>query len=346
MVNVFISYCQKDGIYADNIDLYFKGKGIKLHRDVRDISSWKSIRVYMQSIRDMDYAVLIITDNYLKSFNCMYEVLEFIKERNYQDKIFPVVVERSIYNPSGRIKYITHWQDKFKKLKYEMNKIEDVINAGSIIDDLKRTQNITFNIDEFLCKVADMNNPSIPDINVSIENKLREQGLFCEEQERKSIEKGDADIFSTLDIPKMFLDSETTDLERNTFMANSFSRINFMLGELCKQLEKENSNFQVDIEEINSKTMSYEFYRNGSQVRALRIFLGNSFGGKEYSIGISCERFSIGNNSSFNGMFSPKVENGQLMLYSMFSMTGQKTISVEEAVKEIWISHIKPYIER
>ena len=227
-----------------------------------------------------------------------------------------------------------------------MNKIEDVINAGSIIDDLKRTQNTTINIDEFLGKVADMNNPSIPDINVSIENKLREQGLFRGEQERKSIEKGDADLFSTLDIPKMFLGSEPTDLEKNKFMANSFSRINFMLGELCKQLEKENSNFQVEIEEVDSRTMSYEFYRNGSNVKALRLFLGNSFGGKEYSISLSCKRFSIGNNSSFNGMFSPKVENGQLMLYSMFSMTGQKTISVEEAVKEIWISHIKPYIER
>lgn len=346
MVNVFISYCQKDGIYAENIDLYFKEKDILLHRDIRDISTWKSIREYMQSIRDMDYAVLIITDNYLKSFNCMYEVLEVMKDRNFQDKIFPVVVEKSIYNSTGRIKYITHWQDEFNKLKAEMNKIEDVINAGSIIDDLKRTQNITFNIDEFLGKVADMNNPSIPDINVSIENKLREQGLLRGEQERKSIEKHDADFFTKLDIPKMFLDSEPTDLEKNKFMANSFNRINIMLGELCKQLEKENGSYQVEINEVNSRTMIYEFYRNGSQVRDLRLFLGNSFGGKEYSIGISCERFSMGSNNSFNGMFSPKVENGQLMLYSMFSLSGHKTISVEEAVKEIWISHIKPYIER
>lgn len=138
MVNVFISYCQKDG----------------------------------------DYAVLIITDNYLKSFNCMYEVLEVMKERHFQDKIFPVVVETSIYNSTGRIKYITHWQDELKKLKAEMNKIEDVIYAGSIIDDLKRTQNINFNIDEFIGKVADMNNPSVQDINISIESRLREQGFM------------------------------------------------------------------------------------------------------------------------------------------------------------------------
>ena len=28
MVNMFISYCQKDEVYADNIDLYFKDKDI------------------------------------------------------------------------------------------------------------------------------------------------------------------------------------------------------------------------------------------------------------------------------------------------------------------------------
>lgn len=346
MVNVFISYCQKDGIYADNIDLYFKDKGIKLHRDIRDISSWKSIREYMQSIRDMDYTVLIITDNYLKSFNCMYEVLEVMKERNFQDKIFPVVVEKSIYNPSGRIKYIAHWQDEFKKLKGDMNKIKDVINAGSIIDDLKRTQNIAFNIDEFLGKVADMNNPSIPDINVSIENKLKEQGLLRGEQEQKSIERNDTDIFSKLGISKMFLGSEPTDLEKNKFMANSFSRINIMLGELCKQQEKENSNIQVVIGEVDSRTIIYEFYKNGNQVRVLKLFLGNSLGGKENNIGVSCERYSLGNNNSFNGMFSPKVEKGQLMLYPMFSMSEQKIMSVEEVVKEIWIIYIQPYIER
>ena len=47
----------------------------------------------MQTIRDMNYAIVIVTDNYLKSFNCMFEVLEVMKEKDYEHKIFPVVVE-------------------------------------------------------------------------------------------------------------------------------------------------------------------------------------------------------------------------------------------------------------
>jgi hypothetical protein len=36
-----VSYCQKDKVYADNIDLYFKEKDICMHRDIRDISEWE-----------------------------------------------------------------------------------------------------------------------------------------------------------------------------------------------------------------------------------------------------------------------------------------------------------------
>lgn len=88
MVNMFVSYCQIDSVYADNIDLYFKNKDVSIRRDIRDISQWKSIREYMQTIRDMDYAILIVSDNYLKSFNCMYEVLELIKEKTMRIKYF------------------------------------------------------------------------------------------------------------------------------------------------------------------------------------------------------------------------------------------------------------------
>ena len=176
-INMFVSYCQKDSVYADNFDLYFKDKNIIIHRDIRDISKWKSIREYMQTIRDIDYAVLVITDNYLKSFNCMYEVLEIMKEKDYANRIFPAVVDTNIYSSSGKIYYIKYWEDKCKELQNEIAKI-DIVNAGALMDDLKRTQNICSSMSEFLSKVADMNNPVISDVNAAIEDKLNEQGLL------------------------------------------------------------------------------------------------------------------------------------------------------------------------
>ncbi|MEX0084981.1 toll/interleukin-1 receptor domain-containing protein [Clostridium butyricum] len=349
MVNMFVSYCQRDAVYADNIDLYFKDKGITIHRDIRDISSWKSIREYMGTIRDKDYAILVISDNYLKSFNCMYEVLEVMKEKDYENKIFPVVVETSIYSSAGRIPYIRYWQDKYKELKEQINKI-DIVNAGNIIDDLKKTQNIVLSMDEFLAKVADMNNPNVSDVNKAIEDKLQENGLLnnssiSAENKSYNAQAQGNDIFSSLNIPKASARFEPTDLEKNQFMSRSFQEINNLMKEISAQVEQDNTNIQVNIEVVDSRAVIYQYYKNGNQVRFLKLSLGNWMGMKENTIGISCENYFFGNNGSYNGMISSKVEDGELRLYFSFAMSlNQGGMSVQEVVKEIWVKYVQQYL--
>ena len=340
MIEMFISYCQKDNIYADDIDSHFKDKEVVIHRDIRDISKWGSIKEYMNTISNMDYTVLVITDNYLKSFNCMYEVLEVMKDHNYKNRIFPVVIETSIYKPSGRIEYVRYWEEEYKTLNKNLSEIE-LVNVGPLSDDLKRAQNIKSSMSEFLGLVSDMNNPNISDVNIAIENKLKEQGLL----ESKELPSNKSDIFSSLNIPKINTNTEPTDLEKNKFMSNSFESVNNLLSELCNQTQNENSYIQIQIERVDSRTFIYQFYKSGSQVRSLKIFLGNSFGGRENSIGVSCDNFSMGTNNSYNAMYSPKFENGQLYLYSIISIAyGKRLMSVEDVVKEIWTSYVLPHL--
>lgn len=345
MINIFVSYCQKDSVYADNIDLYFKDKDITIHRDIRDISKWKSIREYMEKIRDMDYAVLIVSDNYLKSFNCMYEVLEVMKEKNYTNKIFPVVIETSIYSSTGRIPYIRYWEDKYKELQEQISHI-DIVNAGYIIDDLKRTQNIVLSMDEFLAKVADMNNPNVSDVNLAIENKLKQNGLLDNLMNDDSRNhSGSTDIFTSLNIPKTSTKFEPTDLEKNQFMKTSFQKINNLIAKLCTEIKREHSNITIDIEKVDSRTVIYQYYKNGKQVRFLKLFLGNCLGMRDNNIGISCDNYSFGSNNSYNGIISSKVEDGELKLYFSLSISfNEKCMSVEEVVKEIWIRYVQPYL--
>jgi hypothetical protein len=229
MADIFVSYCQKDRVYADFMDLYFKDKKIKIHRDIRDIKDWKSIKEYMHTIRDMDYAVLVITDNYLKSFNCMYEVLEVMKDCNYKDKVFPVVVEKSIYSSHGRIPYIQFWEQKYEELCKQLKQV-DIVNLGSLPEELKRMQSITSSMSEFLGLVADMNNPDISDVNMAIENKLIEHGLLRNAATiAPNKTQSTPDIFSSLNIPRVSTTLEPTDLEKNQFMIDSFESINELL---------------------------------------------------------------------------------------------------------------------
>jgi hypothetical protein len=91
----------------------------------------------MKKIRDMDYCLMIISDSYLKSQNCMYEVLEFIKDDNYINKILPIICKGTrIFSSVDRTYYTKYWQDEYKKIEHSSNGI-DLLNQEDIIKNLK-----------------------------------------------------------------------------------------------------------------------------------------------------------------------------------------------------------------
>lgn len=170
---IFLSYNWHDGETADRIDKHLSGlPGVTVKRDVRDIGPWKSIRKFMEEIRQQDYAVLIVSDSYLKSKNCMFEVTEMMKEQEYADRIFPAVVETGIYDPLVRAEYISYWQQECDKLEAAIKGL-DPANAVELAADLKRYKNIAASVGEFLDMVADRNNPDIQDVEVQIEEAVR-----------------------------------------------------------------------------------------------------------------------------------------------------------------------------
>ncbi len=169
---VFLSYNWHDGGIADRIDKHLSGiPGIIVKRDVRDIGPWKSIRKFMEGIRQQDYAVLIVSDLYLKSKNCMFEVMEIMKEREYGDRIFPAVVEHGIYDPLVRAGYIKYWQHECGKLDASIRGLEPEY-ITELAADLKQYKSIASSIGEFLNIVADMNNPDIQEVEVQIEKAI------------------------------------------------------------------------------------------------------------------------------------------------------------------------------
>lgn len=180
-INIFLSYCWDDDEIATNIyDYLKKNQNIELHKDVINIETWGSIKDYMQSISDMDYIILIISDSYLKSRNCMYEVLQVMRDRKYRDKIFPAVTNSEIYNPINRAKYVKYWENQFRELEEVLQDIS-VQNLGNLNDDLKRCQDISSNIADFLDEVSNMNNPKIKEVSARIEEKLKLKGFAFSE---------------------------------------------------------------------------------------------------------------------------------------------------------------------
>lgn len=168
---VFLSYCWADDAKTNEIESLLSEKGIIVKRDIRDIGDWHSIHEFMDSIRNQDYYVMIISDNYLKSANCMYEMLEALKEAEWKDKIIPVVIEKKIYDEINRISYIQYWEEESAKLEKAMEKIS-MTNRAEATNTLKKYKQISMGMGEFLCVVSDMNNPSIENITEHIMKRI------------------------------------------------------------------------------------------------------------------------------------------------------------------------------
>jgi hypothetical protein len=110
---IFISYCWTDQEVAEKIYDDLTQVGIIVRKDNHELQYKDSVTKYMNSIRDSDYAILLISDSYLKSKNCLYEISQLLKEKDIHDKVLPIILESAkIYNTQDRITYVNYLLQK------------------------------------------------------------------------------------------------------------------------------------------------------------------------------------------------------------------------------------------
>ncbi|MDP2688286.1 MAG: TIR domain-containing protein [Aequorivita sp.] len=152
---LFISYSWQTKEIADKIASDLSMSLITVIKDNQELGYTNSITDFMKRIRTSDYALLLISDFYLKSKNCLYEVLELIKDDNYWNKVLPIVLEETkIYSALDRLHYIKFWEEKSNELESALTNVKP-INSIELFKELKLFQDISFNIDIFIKKVVD-----------------------------------------------------------------------------------------------------------------------------------------------------------------------------------------------
>ena len=158
---VFVSYNWGCSDFVDKIESSLNGK-CDIKRDKNSIGDWKSISEFMKTIRKEDFAVLVISDDYLKSVACLYEVIELIKDDKWDEKTMYVVMDdaRGIYDGIKRLNYIRYWNDYCNELS---DAIRDLPSSATYTqsEELKKAEEIRNSIGEFLSRVADSNNPNM-----------------------------------------------------------------------------------------------------------------------------------------------------------------------------------------
>jgi len=157
--SVFISYAwggEREEV-VNQIDQALQKRGIKVVRDKRNLGYKGSINEFMERIGRGNCVIVVISDKYLRSPNCMFELVEIAEGKQFHDRIFPVVLnDANIYDPIKRIDYVKHWESKRAELAQAMREV-DPANLQGIRDDMDLYDRIRDEISGLTSTLKDMN---------------------------------------------------------------------------------------------------------------------------------------------------------------------------------------------
>lgn len=157
--SVFISYAwgsEREEI-VNQIDQTLQERGIKITRDKRDLGYKGSIKEFMERIGQGNCVIVVVSDKYLRSPNCMFELVEIAENKQFHDRIFPVVLaDADIYDPVKRLGYVKHWENKRSELAAAMKEV-DPANLQGIREDMDMYDRIRDKVSGLTSILKDMN---------------------------------------------------------------------------------------------------------------------------------------------------------------------------------------------
>ncbi len=116
---VFVSYAwtAESSALVDRLQEVLGAQGIRLLRDREEVRYKDSIRGFMRRIGQGKCVVVVLSEKYLKSENCMFELVEIEKARGLRDRIFPIVLpDANVYKAAGRVGYVGYWEAQRREL--------------------------------------------------------------------------------------------------------------------------------------------------------------------------------------------------------------------------------------
>lgn len=200
--SVFISYAwggEREEI-VNQIDQALQKRGITITRDKRDLGYKGSIQEFMERIGQGSCIIVVISDKYLRSPNCMFELVEISDNKQFHDRIFPVVLaDANIYDPVKRLEYVKHWEAKRAELAEAMRSV-DPANLQGIREEMDMYDRIRDNISGLTSILKDMNTLT-PDMHreadfehlyTAIETRLKQTSAVekTEKQNQASSQEG------------------------------------------------------------------------------------------------------------------------------------------------------------
>jgi len=200
---VFISYAwggEREQIVGQ-IDEALRQRGIKIIRDKRDLGYKGSISAFMERIGRGNCVIAVISDKYLRSQNCMFELVEIAEGKQFYDRVFPILLaDADIYDPLKRIEYVRYWEAKRAELAAAIKTL-DPANLQGIREDMDLYDRIRDKISGLTSILKDMNtltpdmhrDSDFSDLYNAIEERMK-AGPSAPEVPDEEVSKPDRDV--------------------------------------------------------------------------------------------------------------------------------------------------------
>jgi len=118
----------------------------------------------MERIGEGSCVIVVLSDKYLRSKNCMYELVEIAENKDFVSRIFPIVLsDAKIYEAIDRINYKKYWKQKKEELNQEILSLGDLSNITGISEELDDYDRFGDEFDKLTTTLKNMNSLS-PDI--------------------------------------------------------------------------------------------------------------------------------------------------------------------------------------
>lgn len=150
---VFVSYAWRaDTAIVDALTDALTACGLPVTRDTNELRYKDPIRAFMQRAGRSRAAVLVLSEAYLRSPNCMFELIEIAKGADLRGRVFPVVLDgAAIHDPLCILDHIEYWERKINELDVKMKRVE-----GSNLEGVRETLDLYREIRATIARLTDI----------------------------------------------------------------------------------------------------------------------------------------------------------------------------------------------
>ncbi len=114
----YLTYCEDQKNIALEIERSLRGAGAEFTHDTRDEEEQNRVKREMRLTQDPVF--LLVSDDFLKSQQCMRGALAFIKDMGITRNIRPIITDGNVNQPDT---YVEYWQNKYQELRVQKHDI-------------------------------------------------------------------------------------------------------------------------------------------------------------------------------------------------------------------------------